>query len=55
VGLSLDLTYLEDDPLPAPENPDSPEDGTATGELAAGGATADPTDEDSATEGAGPS
>jgi hypothetical protein len=51
--LSLDLTHLDDDSLPESDDPDPPEEGAATGELAAGGATADPTDEDSAAEGAG--
>jgi hypothetical protein len=52
--LSLDLTYLEDDSLPS-DDPVPPEEGAETGELAAGGATADSTDDDSAAEGAGPS
>jgi hypothetical protein len=44
---------LDDDSLPESDDPDPPEEGAATGELAAGGATADSTDEDSAAEGAG--
>ena len=55
VRLSLDLTYLEDDSLPVSDDPDPPEEGEATGELAAGGATADTMEEDSAAEGAGTS
>jgi hypothetical protein len=53
VGMSLDLTYLEVDSLPSPDDPVSPEEGAGTGELAAGGVTTDSTDEDSAPEGAG--
>ena len=53
VRLSLDQTYLEDDSLPATDDPCPTEEGAETGELAAGGATADSTDEDSAAEGAG--
>jgi hypothetical protein len=52
VRLSLDLTYLEDDSLPASDDPCPLEEGAETGELAAGAATADSTEEVLTAEGA---
>ena len=55
VRLSLDLTYLEDDSLPASDDPCPPEEGAEMEELEAGEATADSTEEVSAAEDAGTS
>jgi len=53
VGMSLDLTYFDDDSLPPSDDTGPPEEVAATGELAAGAATAGLTEELSTAEGAG--